>query len=219
MVRHPRAVVQPGQRFDVDECKACGDCGAVKPLTEFARKSTGRGGRAARCKVCLAAWALSYRQTNREHVRATERQWYTDNSERKRASKAAYRARNRERIEERRRATYRERYAADPSPWRAAKSRRMSRSTQCLDELDRALSRAYRAVIRNDRCRYCGEHVPGDMHDDHFYPLSKGGTDHWWNLVRACGPCNRHKHARCGTWFLLRRGPKSGTARPVPTVP
>ena len=44
------------------------------------------------------------------------------------------------------------------------------------------------------------------MHDgDTYFPIAKGGTDHWWNLVRSCGPCNRRKHAYCGTWFILMR--------------
>ena len=38
---------------------------------------------------------------------------------------------------------------------------------------------------------------------DHFFPLAKGGTDHWFNLVRACRSCNLRKRTMCGTAFLL----------------
>lgn len=73
-----------------------------------------------------------------------------------------------------------------------------------LTRAERSLSNTYRRVIANDPCWYCGS--PG-IHFDHFYPVSKGGTDHWWNLVRACADCNLRKFTRCGTWYLLR--PKS----------
>lgn len=78
---------------------------------------------------------------------------------------------------------------------------------------DRAISAGYRRAIANDPCAYCGG--KGE-HNDHVFPLAKGGSDHWWNLVRACAPCNKSKAAHCGTWFRLRRGIRVA-ARPVPT--
>jgi hypothetical protein len=81
---------------------------------------------------------------------------------------------------------------------------------------DRRVSVDYRRAIANDPCWYCGIEVA--EHVDHFFPLAKGGTDHWWNLRRACAACNHSKNARCGTWFLLRRGFVGGTARSVPVV-
>lgn len=83
-----------------------------------------------------------------------------------------------------------------------------------LSTEDRAISAAYRRAIANDFCAYCG--AAGE-HNDHVFPLAKGGSDHWWNLVRACAPCNKSKAAHCGTWFRLRRG-IGVTPRSVPAV-
>jgi hypothetical protein len=83
-----------------------------------------------------------------------------------------------------------------------------------LDKVDRLLSAEYRKAIRNDPCAYCG--APG-VETDHFFPVNLGGTEHWWNLVRACRWCNRSKGAHCGTRFALKRGAvdESGIAAAV----
>lgn len=72
-------------------------------------------------------------------------------------------------------------------------SRRRQRLAVDMDEMDRALSVAYRQAIKDDPCAYCG--ASGEV-DDHVHPLSRGGTDHWWNLARACWPCNSSKGAK-----------------------
>ena len=43
------------------------------------------------------------------------------------------------------------------------------------------------------RCAYCGG--PGDT-VDHVLPRSRGGADHWDNLVCACRACNNRKADR-----------------------
>jgi HNH endonuclease len=40
-------------------------------------------------------------------------------------------------------------------------------------------------------CAYCGCH--GDLHQEHFLPISKGGTHVLSNLLPACQPCNYSK--------------------------
>jgi HNH endonuclease len=94
--------------------------------------------------------------------------------------------------------------AANPEARQAMRARRRFASGAGMDEFDRELSVAYRIAIRWDRCLYCGS--PDTDHVDHFFPLSKGGTDVWWNLVRACERDNLTKQAQCGTAYLLRRG-------------
>lgn len=85
-----------------------------------------------------------------------------------------------------------------------------------LTRLERGIAADYRVAIRDDPCRYCGG--PGSE-DDHYYPIAKGGTAHWHNLVRACRRCNRSKGARCGTVYLLRRGEQQWwTPQPVPAA-
>lgn len=51
-------------------------------------------------------------------------------------------------------------------------------------------------VMKRDRftCIYCGAHPPNvELEVDHFFPASRGGSDHTDNLVTACRDCNRGK--------------------------
>ncbi|MCU0330338.1 MAG: HNH endonuclease [Candidatus Kapabacteria bacterium] len=52
-------------------------------------------------------------------------------------------------------------------------------------------------ILRRDghRCQYCGAtHAPLTV--DHVIPRSRGGGDHWENLVCACVHCNNKKGSR-----------------------
>ena len=56
-----------------------------------------------------------------------------------------------------------------------------------------------RALFRRDDhfCLYCGDRFPARrLSRDHVRPLSKGGRDHWSNVVTACLRCNGHKAGR-----------------------
>jgi 5-methylcytosine-specific restriction endonuclease McrA len=99
---------------------------------------------------------------------------------------------------------YAEHGRISPEAQRAAAARRRQRAAHGMDELDRFLSAEYRKAIRNDPCFYCGD--TETHHVDHFFPIAKGGTDAWANLVRACADCNLSKYTACGTAFLLRAG-------------
>lgn len=55
------------------------------------------------------------------------------------------------------------------------------------------------ALFRRDAylCLYCGERFPGRaLSRDHVTPVSRGGQDHWSNVVTACKRCNNHKADR-----------------------
>ncbi|MFE7233916.1 HNH endonuclease [Streptomyces sp. NPDC057596] len=121
-----------------------------------------------------------------------------------REERRRYYQENRERIQEQRKAAYVRQYAEDPAPWRAAKSRRRMRLDRKMTREDARISTDYRRAIVNDACFYCSATEADCV--DHFFPLAKGGTDHWWNLVRACTSCNGSKHAKCGTRFMLMVG-------------
>jgi 5-methylcytosine-specific restriction endonuclease McrA len=46
-------------------------------------------------------------------------------------------------------------------------------------------------------CLYCGKHFSRQMLTrDHVMPLSRGGRDHWENVVSACFHCNSRKGGR-----------------------
>ncbi len=53
-------------------------------------------------------------------------------------------------------------------------------------------------LFQRDRhlCCYCGRQKrPELLTRDHIIPLSRGGLDHWKNVVTACKPCNQKKGA------------------------
>lgn len=199
---------QPTLPLAFETLKLCRGCEQLKPVEDFATKPYGNGKRtrASRCKPCQREWQQRYRDEHGDRVNGNARANYAAAPMKSKQSDARreYREQNADRLREQRRESYRVGYADHPETWHAARSLRRQRSAVGLDETDRALSRAYRRAIRNDSCFYCGATVPGDMHVDHFFPLAKGGTDHWWNLVRSCGLCNRRKRATCGTRFLLK---------------
>lgn len=74
-----------------------------------------------------------------------------------------------------------------------------------LTKFDMKLSLARRQAISSDPCYYCSDEN-ADFYDiDHYFPISKGGDDSWYNLVRACKTCNASKHDKCGTRFMLMK--------------
>jgi hypothetical protein len=94
--------------------------------------------------------------------------------------------------------------AANREARQAANARRRVRVRVDMSAEDRRLSVDRRKEIKGNPCFYCGS--AETHHVDHYYPIDKGGTDHFWNLVRACESCNCRKNATCGTAFLLRSG-------------
>jgi 5-methylcytosine-specific restriction endonuclease McrA len=150
--------------------------------------------------------AAHYR-ANRDEYKQRSRSWKLENPERA--------LRNSRRSTDNRRDKLRiatARWVREhPEAVRAICSRRRMRVKVAMSAMDRALSRAYRLAIAGDPCFYCGG--PGEE-DDHYQALAAGGTDHWWNLVRACRSCNARKNAMHGDEFrklMMRRGPQ----RPV----
>lgn len=57
-----------------------------------------------------------------------------------------------------------------------------------------------RSTVAKPRCHYCRQ-LLGDLGGglrrsptkDHIVPLSRGGIDRSWNIVRACADCNTRK--------------------------
>jgi 5-methylcytosine-specific restriction endonuclease McrA len=131
------------------------------------------------------AYLRAYYQSRKAEFREYARNWRLANGD---DSRAAARAWNR----------------ANPEARQAMHARRRTRVKADMSAADRRESVERRKQIKSDPCYYCGTAETSDT--DHFFPLAKGGTDHWWNLVRACDLCNSRKNATCGTAFMLRTG-------------
>jgi len=68
-----------------------------------------------------------------------------------------------------------------------------------------------RNVWRRDDgiCQWCGKHI-GLYHAtvDHVFPVSRGGTNTWRNVVAACKVCNTHKGNMTGPEYEKASGKK-----------
>jgi hypothetical protein len=139
-----------------------------------------------------------------KHRKAYRDAYNRDYYQRTQAERREYSRQYREVYAEEHRAAAKAWHTANPEARQAAHARRRRRVRASMDATDRLLSAFYRRAIRNDPCFYCGS--PDTDHVDHYFPLAKGGTDHWFNLARACQRCNLRKQVMCGTAFLLLTG-------------
>lgn len=84
-----------------------------------------------------------------------------------------------------------------------------------LDEFRGRIGRMYvdgawRSILRNDVCAYCGEHAPYQgvrrrITIEHVTPLSEGGTNRDDNLATACSDCNSARSSHPLLLFLAWR--------------
>ena len=63
-------------------------------------------------------------------------------------------------------------------------------------------------------CRFCGirdgepyPHIrkPARCEIEHLIPVSRGGSNAWWNLTMGCRSCNRRKGTKTAVEFGFRR--------------
>lgn len=62
-------------------------------------------------------------------------------------------------------------------------------------------------VIQGDKCFYCDGQLLYDKstHIEHLTPVSRGGDNHWQNLVLSCQSCNNQKRANTLTEFVIKK--------------
>lgn len=176
--------------------KLCKKCSSKKSLDNFAKLSRAKDGLQPYCKDCTAEYNRKRYEAKGEEIRAKVNarakalgkdlyekyqkeyleEYYQKNKERINKRNAEYAKNNRE-------------------VRRGIKARYRAQLVKGMSKLDRRKSTLYRKSIKNNPCHYCGGFT-AQMHDDHYYPIAKGGTDHWFNLVRACQVCNQKKNAR-----------------------
>lgn len=137
----------------------------------------------------LANDARRYRETREGHAEYNRR-YYEDHSDRIKQNAKRWAESNRELRS-------------------AHNARRRTRLADGMSAVDIRMSADYRRRIADDPCYYCGTRAD-EMQDDHLIPLARGGTDHWFNLVRACRACNASKRDKMPGEFLaqLQRGVK-----------
>ena len=176
--------------------KTCPKCGKAKKLQEFSSKKSSPDGVQSNCKECVSAYNKKRYQEKTEKIKtqvAARVEALGGNKALYEQRRAYYQKRyqdNKEEILKRQRAYER----ANPHVRAGINARRRSR-TVILTALDKKKSLLWRDRIKNNSCFYC-KGKTDEMHYDHYFALKLGGTDHWWNIVRACSECNWQKSAR-----------------------
>ena len=156
------------------------------------------------CREREKARQARWRAKNRDKAREAAKQWREQHGRDEKAREEArernkrYREANPDKV----RQTKAKWEKANPEYRSARKAARRTREKARLSPLERAVSLAYRQAIQEDPCAYCGQPA---SHTDHITPLARGGTDHWWNLARACQACNLAKGYRCLPCWLAGR--------------
>jgi|HubBroStandDraft_2_1064218.scaffolds.fasta_scaffold314247_1 hypothetical protein len=166
---------------DPSPARYCVDCGVELPVQ--------RGRPLLRCVPCRERYG-------KEVAREKHQEYVADG--RNKEYQRRYRLANPEQARE---SARRYRQAHPENDLASIHRRRMRLDAGNLDALDRMLSRFYRCAIEGDSCFYCGS--PDTQCVDHYFPLAKGGTDRFFNLVRACRADNLSKGTMCGTKYLL----------------
>lgn len=148
----------------------------------------------------------AWREANKEKLAAKSRRQRAENPTATRAAVNSYRMRNIEKAKEQKRIYMASVRAADPIGWRS-KLRAWFRDNRDKVRAYEAKQRAVRLgaegsysaedvklilEAQQGLCFYC--EVPlSARHEDHFIPLSKGGTNYRWNIVLSCPACNLKK--------------------------
>lgn len=63
--------------------KVCSRCKVEKPTFEFGNKKTGKNGKSAHCKSCIAQINAEYRAKNPEKIKQNQAEWHAKNKDKK----------------------------------------------------------------------------------------------------------------------------------------
>lgn len=174
--------------------KTCSKCRKLISTSQFYQNRARTDGLDQYCKPCRRPVSASWRTRNGDRHHENYRDWYRGNK----AHKAEYN---------------RSRRAEFPEFHQAAHSRRRQREAAEMSAEDKKASATWRRKHQFDPCAYCGAK---SEQTDHIVPLARGGTDHWWNLARACADCNLRKHDKTAEEFMRGEVRISGKANRNP---
>jgi 5-methylcytosine-specific restriction endonuclease McrA len=205
--------------------KTCFICESRLPATPeyFNRDASRSDGLHPYCKECRSK-KRAERYANSPDLRAKAQKrandWFYENRERARVNrKKQYWKDPESAIEDVRQ--WRE---ENPERYRKNNRNKWQRMTEEQKNNARAYVRNRRAMIKNSdgehtaeevqerleeqgyMCFYCSHPLEDDYHIDHYYPLSKGGSNNIDNLVASCPTCNLSKHDKDPREFMAEIG-------------
>ena len=185
--------------------KHCNKCDQDKPLEEFPKDSTRKGGRHTTCKICKRSQTNFWASKNPEKKKAAKERWKEkhNGTPEQRAKYRAHYQDNKERILAIRRELFRknpEARKAVNDQWRrsnmdkARKQRADYRAKTSVAGLTTALHGV--KIAEDDQegtCYWCGTTEADVWHTDHIMPLRLYGCHLEENIVHSCRSCNTSK--------------------------
>lgn len=199
--------------------KVCTKCGKEKEATKenFQGHAQGLYGLRPDCKECCSARKKGYVKSHPGYRNEYLRQYRQDNEEKVKEGKRQYLENNRAKVNEhfkqlRTTEPYQERMreyvksrqheiSQKRKAWEKENKvkltmygqKRKAQKKQLLSSLTEA-QWEYIKTEFNHKCAYCG--MGGDLAQEHFIPLSKGGEYTVNNIIPSCRHCNSSKKNR-----------------------
>ena len=184
------------RRTGITPCSACGE---QKPRTRefyYADRRASDGLHSC-CKTCHLKRTAAHEKTNPRDRTEYHRAWFAANREqvRLRASRAFAKWRKENRAK---RLEWEANYRRTETYRKAnIKHQAKRREREIGAEGSHTFAEFHDVLIRQAfRCFYCGTDITTGATEDHFIPLSKGGSNDISNIRAACLPCNRKKGNR-----------------------
>jgi 5-methylcytosine-specific restriction endonuclease McrA len=200
-----RRVAKEGYKI----CTKCGES-LLASTENFYKSNKGRLGLQPKCIPCekkyieenkdqIAFRNKQYYQKNKDDINAYKKSWYEENKDTKikeykeknkeyiKCKKKEYLMKNKDSIRK-----YRQKYR-QLNPELSTKDKQVRKAKQKQLDSDFTVKQWKRCKKHFDnKCAYCGEE--GNMTQDHFIPLSKGGEYTINNIIPVCRSCNSSKH-------------------------
>ena len=192
--------------------KKCKNKNCTVPVTEqrFNKKASSKDGLATVCKVCKAEKDRLYRELNKETLREKKREYRINNLEKVKYANKVYYENNKEVISEKTK-QYRElnkqvikdkkaAYYKTEAGKLVSKNAKNTRRALKISTSDNTVTKEYLdtlLIVQEHKCFYCKTKLNlldnGNVHLEHYIPLSKGGAHSCGNVVWSCSTCNLNK--------------------------
>lgn len=201
--------------------KKCSKCGEYKEFSEFHKSKSSKDGYKSWCKECRKQETLEYRVKNRDKLLENKKKWYRDTKELKREERnqnekekmvktcsKCNEVKNIEHFRQRANGGY---YSICKVCENIKNKEYRKNNPETINKL-RVIHENRRRSIKNNlsnnfttkqwkeckdyfnnSCAYCGREMK-NLTQDHFIPVSKGGTYSKENIIPACRSCNCKKH-------------------------
>jgi 5-methylcytosine-specific restriction endonuclease McrA len=192
--------------------KICKTCNLEKDIIEFHMDKYAKDGLCQRCKECMKTYyaeninkiserSKKYNDANKEHKSKYDKQYRIKNIEKRKAYEKMYRATNKDKLKKQiktwqlknaERCNMRSKKWASkhPEKTRINWQQRMARKNRLPSSLTIAQWEEIKTIFSN-KCAYCGG--CGELQQDHFVPLVKGGEYSHNNIIPSCKRCNASK--------------------------